>query len=425
MADTENLLLAKVINDGAMLDMVEAKIGSHHFISGDHLKVFEWMTAHWSAHGVSPSQQALRRQFPLYELPETPEPVAYYVSEMHRLFRYDVLSEAVQDSINLLAEGKDTAEAETILSRALSGMQTVTSSSRDHDLTDPEAFSKLYDHYEELTKNPGALRGVETGYRSIDLATMGYQTGQLIVFAGPPKAGKSTVMLSSADAVVRAGHDVVLMSFEMSFAEQQARWVGMRAKTNYRRLLKGGMNDRDRDRLDAMDNDLNDSNLAKLILSEDTSSTTTVSGIIAKIQQHKPKVLFIDGVYLMLDENGEAPGSSQALTNITRSLKRAAQANDITIVISTQTLTSKMRAGKEVTASSVGYSSSFAQDADVLIGIEPRISDSTGLDEHWLKVLLSRQGPLVTIEIDFNWSTSTFTEIGNAGEYDDDMIDGG
>jgi len=205
--------------------------------------------------------------------------------------------------------------------------------------------------------------------------------------------------------------------------DYEARWLGMRAQINYRRLLKGKMTDNDRARLDMVSMVLNDDpDRPKFILSEDTTSTTTVSGIIAKIQQHKPKAVFIDGVYLMDDENGESKGSSQALTNITRSLKRVGQTFEIPIICTTQTLHSKMKGGTKVSASSVGYSSSFSQDADTLIGLEAEESD--GVMTHRLKVLLSRSGPTTQVELDFDWSKSIITEIGFYGGYDDDEIEG-
>jgi replicative DNA helicase len=423
MADLENLLIAKVIESGDFTTVVESRITTEQLIDPEHQQVFVWVNQHWTKYGSTPTRQAFRRQWPNYALPDTPEPLDYYVDEVKEQHKYDTITLAVQSAVETLAEDGGKVE-NTIadLTIALGEVQSTSSRLRDHNLTDPEEFSGRYDFYEELTKNPGALRGLSTGFHSIDMATMGYQPGQLITFVGPVKSGKSSILLVSADHVQRAGFATMLVSFEMGYSEQEARWVGIRAGLNYRRLLKGGMNDNDRKKLDKVLDDLSDNEPSKLILSEDISSTTTVSGLAAKLMLHKPEILFVDGVYLMDDENGEPKGSSQALTNITRSLKRLAQTFNIPIVISTQTLFSKMRGGKTVSASSVGYSSSFGQDADTLIGIEPRDTED-GDVEHWLKVLLSRSGPLMEVEIDFNWSISKFTELGAPTDYDPDLVD--
>jgi len=422
MADTENLLIAKVVDTGDFVALIDQKITEEFFLDTQHLNVFVWMRAHWSRHASCPTRQALQREFPNYPLPETPEPLSYYLDEIRRQYCYETFSQALLSSAQEMEASRHPDDVVKILSTALADVQRSTSALRDHNLTDPEVFSRNFDFYKELTKNPGELRGLPTGFASLDSATMGYQPTQLVVFAGPPKSGKSSVLLATADAVCKAGHDVLLISFEMTYREQAARWSGQRGQLNYRRLIKGKMTNNDEARLDGVSVLLNDDrNQGVFMLSEDTTSTTTVSGIIAKIQQYQPEAVFIDGVYLMDDENGESKGSSQALTNITRSLKRAAQTFQIPIIVTTQTLYSKMQGGRRVSASSVGYSSSFSQDADILIGIEADECD--GLVAHRLKVLLNRSGPTSEVDIDFNWSTSTITEIHDGEDYDEDVVD--
>lgn len=422
MADVEHQIIAKVIRDQDMVALTEARITRDFFIDVEHLMVFDWMAEHWAKYGVAPSEQALRANYPNYKLPATPEPMAYYVDKIRHRQRYNVLAEAVSDSAELLDSdvGDVTTEVQNLLQSALADVNASTSSLLDHNLTDPEEFDRLFDHYAALTKDPGALRGLPTGFPTIDMATMGLQPKQLVTLAGPPKWGKSTVALCIADNVVQAGHDVLLVSFEMSYDEQAARWVGLRAKLNYRRLLKGKMNDFDEKRLDRVLEKL-EKGSKKLILSEDISATTTVSGIIAKIQQHKPALVIIDGVYLMEDERGEAAGSAAALTNITRMLKRAAQLYEVPIFITTQVLYSKMR-GNTVTERSIGWSSSFVQDSDtVLVGElrDPDVADG-GDQQHWLKVVASRSGPRAECQIDFDWSTSTFSEFATEYELEDE-----
>lgn len=419
MADVERELLAKVIREQDMPGLIEARVDERFFLDDEHLEVLKWMREHFKTYGSSPSEQALLDNFPTYKLPKTPEPLSYYVDQIRRSYRYDVIGHAVADATDDLKDG-DPETASKRLEIALNSISSVVSPLRDHNLTDPEAFDRLFDYYASLTRDPDSLRGYATGWPTLDLATMGYQPGQLVTFVGPPKAGKSTIVLSSCDAVVRQGYDTLLVSFEMSYDEQVARWVGLRAHLNYRRLLKGQMNDKDEVRLEKLLAHLQRGE-AKLMLSEDISSTTTVGGVIAKIQQHKPRMVFIDGVYLMDDENGEPKGSSQAITNITRSLKRTAQVFQIPIAISTQTLYSKMR-GQTIKAGSIGYSSSFGQDSDTVIAVEPRENED-GEHEHWLKVLLSRSGPQVETQIDFDWSTSTFSEYATSVTAEDPDID--
>jgi replicative DNA helicase len=110
----------------------------------------------------------------------------------------------------------------------------------------------------------------------------------------------------------------------------------------------------------------------------------------------------------MVDEQSGEANTALALTNITRSLKRLAQRYQIPIVISTQVLEWKMRKG-QVTADSIGYSSSFFQDADVLIALQRE--DENVDDTRVLKLLAGRNTSPMEVSLVWDWSTGEFREL--------------
>jgi hypothetical protein len=63
-----------------------------------------------------------------------------------------------------------------------------------------------------------------------------------------------------------------------------------------------------------------------------------------------------------------------------------------------------MRGGK-VTADSIGYSSSFFQDSDVILGLEPVEEDE---QRRMLKIVQSRNCPPDSTPITWNWDTGCF-----------------
>src|SRR5690606_22917333 len=149
--------------------------------------------------------------------------------------------------------------------------------------------------------------------------------------------------------------------------EQQERLDAMRAGISHTRLRNGTLKPAEWQRLERSIASM--ANLPSFHLTADAQSVMTLTGLRAKIEALDPDIVFVDGVYMMLDEQGEPSGSPQALTNITRGMKRMAQQLRLPIVISTQALESKM-AGKKLSTYSVGYSSSFVQDSDAVIGVE-------------------------------------------------------
>jgi RecA-family ATPase len=136
----------------------------------------------------------------------------------------------------------------------------------------------------------------------------------------------------------------------------------------------------------------------------DAVNGLTIDSLVAKAEQLNPDILFVDGVYLMLDQVTGDANTPQALTNITRGLKRVAQKLNIPVVITTQTLLWKMKGGK-VSADSIGYSSSFFQDSDVILGLEPVEEDDS---VRILKIVQSRNCPPSETSITWNWDTGCF-----------------
>lgn len=193
----------------------------------------------------------------------------------------------------------------------------------------------------------------------------------------------------------------MFQSFEMNNHEQQQRHDAMRAHISHGRLRRGKLLPAEETRYIDTLNEMEKEHSFHLV---DAVNGITVSSLAAKIEQTKPDIVFVDGVYLMLDEVSGEMNTPQAITNITRGLKRLAQRIQKPVIITTQTLLWKMRAGK-VTADSIGYSSSFFQDSDVILGLEPVEEDE---EIRLLKIVASRNcGPSETA-LTWRWETGCF-----------------
>jgi hypothetical protein len=201
--------------------------------------------------------------------------------------------------------------------------------------------------------------------------------------------------------VHEAGMVPMFQSFEMTNHEQAQRYLSMTAHISNSNLRRGKLRTDEEGRLISQLEKLKTSRPFHLV---DAVNGLTIDALLAKAEQLTPDILFVDGVYLMMDQvTGEA-NTPQALTNITRGLKRLAQKLNIPIVISTQTLLWKMRGGK-VSADSIGYSSSFFQDSDVILGLE-QIEDNEGSRN--LRVVQSRNSAPENTPITWNWDTGCF-----------------
>lgn len=400
--DAENLLLSKVVKTGDLRPVLDAKLTPEFFADEEHREVFQWVLAYWGRYGKVPGAKALKAQHPDYTLTNGAEPYEFYLDEVKRRRQYELTFEMLVEASGRL-EDDDVAGSLTVLQAQLLKIHTEVTELRDTNLI--ETWEHRLERYEEWRKYGNRLRGIPSGFPSLDRILRGFQEQQLITFVGTPKVGKSTMLMRMAMEAHIAGYEPLFIGFEMGNEEQEARHDSMRAGISYPRLLDGTLPQDQRERLAHELKRIKE--MHPFVLSADPEGTT-VGGVAAKIEQYRPHICFIDGVYMMDDENGEPKGSPQALTNITRSLKRLAQRVNTPLVISTQALLWKM--GKNgLHGGAIGYSSSFLQDSDVIMGVE-----HTGEEDDPIKkvsVLEARAAPKKSVLISWDWEHGSFVEL--------------
>jgi replicative DNA helicase len=292
-----------------------------------------------------------------------------------------------------------------ILVKGLSDVTAELPSTYDTDLT--TTGEERLARYASLHDTPGGMRGIPCGISIIDRATQGFQNGQLVTLIGPPKAGKSTLALMCAKAAHDFGVVPLFIGFEMGNDEQEERYDSIRAKIPHDALRGGTLNKEHWQQLKKAVREIE--GMQSFWLSTDVKSATTLTGIAGKIETLRPNIVIVDGVYMMEDELGERKGSSQALTNITRGLKRMCQNFDIPILDTTQVLEWKMSKSKGPTTNSIGYASSFAQDSDVVISVDKPDDDDPGLQR--IKIVAARNCPPLETLVRWDWGIGSFKEL--------------
>jgi replicative DNA helicase len=415
MASAEHLLISKVINDNDISHVVEAGIRPNHF-SPQWEGVWLWVLDYWRTHAAIPSIRALNQEFADLELADSNrEQFSNLIDEVLNSYRHQKLVETISSAMPLL-NNNSTNEAIQMLSDGLQTASAEVARLRDVDLI--QSWEERIARYNLMRETPNAIRGIPTGFTGLDRITAGLRPQQLITFVGEAKKGKSLITLIIANAVHTHGKVPMFISFEMSIEEQAARYDAIVSNISHTKIIRGDLTKKEVEKIETTLRMRK--NMHPFLMSEDSSSLTTVSAIAGKIQQHRPDMLIVDGVYLMDDEQGEPKGSPQALTNITRSLKRIAQRFDIPIIGTTQVLGWKLgnKKSRKITADSIGYTSSFSQDSDLVIGVE---SDPDIDNQAILRVVLARSAPMGEVKIKWDWENMDFSEVfeDESGDSDD------
>lgn len=395
--DNEYRLVSKVIADRVIIPVIEQGISDEWIIDDDLRRVWKFVREHYANYREVPSIIAVTDNFPNFRAIKVEDTLDYLIDKMVEFRRNRLTRNGLETVVDRMTQN-DHESALTEMSKTITLVNAQGVVGTTHiDVT--KSADKFWEDYETLQSHK--LLGVPTGFEKIDDATAGLQGGQLITMIAPPKTGKSQIALRMAANVHEAGLVPMYQSFEMNNHEQEQRYLAMASHVSSNRLRRGQLTASEEDRARNFTEELKDKHPFHFV---DAINGLTIDSLIAKAEQLNPDALFVDGVYLMLDQvTGEA-NTPQALTNITRGLKRVAQKLDIPVIITTQTLLWKMRGGK-VTADSIGYSSSFFQDSDVILGLEPIEEDE---NMRLLKIVQSRNCPPSETSITWNWDTGCF-----------------
>lgn len=409
MANAEHLLISKIIQKGSVLELLDSGIRPDHF-TGDYRNMWLWILEYWRKYSEVPTDRAFLQEFGDFQIYNAEaEPFAALIDEIYHSYKREHIITSIATAMPLLNDN-NIEDAYKKLSEGLQKASVETARLRDVDII--QNWESRLDRYEEMRNMPNGLRGIPTGFLGLDRITAGLRPQQLITFVGEAKKGKSMMSLIMAIAAHRHGLSPLFVSFEMNIEEQEARYDALLSGVSHTKIIRGDLTTPEMNKIKKA---LTlQKNMHPFHFTEDSASLTTVGALAAKVQQYRPGILFVDGVYLMDDEHGEPKGSSQALTNITRSLKRLAQQFDIPIVGTTQVLSWKLgnKKSRQISADSIGYSSSFVQDSDLVLGVE---SDPDIDNQSIIRVVLARAAPKGEVHIKWDWENMDFTEVDESG----------
>lgn len=403
--NNQTKLISKILQDRDVSLVLEKNINESWFSDASDKKIFRFIQSHFSSYQECPSLDVIKENFPTYEPFPCSDSIFYLIDKLTAERRKQRIVSTLGSALEALEKEQDHESALLALQNGMIKLEE-DGLNKSNDLEVTKAASNAIAEYEHRKNNPGLL-GIPTGFNTIDLSTSGLQPGQLVVIIAPPKTGKSTLALQIAINAQLQGHTPMFYSFEMSNAEQLSRYYAMRSRVSHRRLMTGSLSTEEEARYYHSVNNI--PNMRDKFWFIDSSGGQTVGGIASKIQSKNPDIVFIDGTYLMIDEQTGESNTPQALTNITRSLKRLAQKIEKPIVISTQVLSWKMKKG-QVSADAIGYSSSFHQDADVIFGLQRE--DEQVDDTRLLRVVASRNSGQSEVSLCWDWETGQFRELG-------------
>ena len=390
--------------DPSIVFLVEHGIKPEYFDEERSQRCFRWLLDQWGAHGEVPSEERFGRRWPTFTVAAEPDPLSALVEDLranHALRLARDMFPGIAFEFEKGAERLDLSTITRQLSTLLEQVNEVRSVNEIALLSD-----KMASFLEDLVAMDGtSMSGIPTGFHALDMASGGWQPENFGVIGAGPKRFKTAILVWMALAAAKAGRHCTFSTFEMSIAELTQRVYCLGAGVSYTHILRGTLTPREvkklegfRDEFKSYDGDIE--------LIHDVAAVTTIAGLTAQIRSRSvhPDIVFIDGLYQMMDDTRDWDTQAGALTAVSRGLKRLAAAERIPIVGTTQALLQRISAKRGTEMGSLGYTSAFAQDANVLLGID---RPDMASNEVTMKVIGARSmaGMAVDLTVDLDIGT--------------------
>lgn len=251
---------------------------------------------------------------------------------------------------------------------------------------------------------------VRTGF-GIDRFTNGFSQGDLVVVAGRPGMGKTTLAINIAVNCVKLGTPALFFSIEMT-AEALLRKVISNVCNIDGTLLKNDrLNAEQWDKVNAFIGKLYKSDL--FIIDDPRIGVGNIKTILKKmIAVNGVKIVFIDYLQLMMSESNEANRNAE-IGAITAGLKRLAKEFKIPIVLMSQLSRAvEMRPDKRPVLSDLRDSGNIEQDADIVVfPFRKEYYSQSKTSEGELVVAKNREGPVGSSPITFQAIFSRFEDM--------------
>lgn len=189
---------------------------------------------------------------------------------------------------------------------------------------------------EELHENSGRLRGLSWGLIDLDKLTRGLKPAELVVLAGRPSTGKTSLAMQVCEhTAVDQGIPAGVFSLEMSAEDLVTRMLCSRARVNLNSIASGFMGLHDIPNLTTAS-----AQMTKAPLIIDDSGGLSILQLRAKArrmwQQHDIKLLVVDYLQLLHSTNRKIDNRSQEIADLTAGCKAMAKELNIPVIAVSQ-----------------------------------------------------------------------------------------
>ncbi len=257
---------------------------------------------------------------------------------------------------------------------------------------------------DELYNSKGMLTGIATGFRQLDEMTSGLQPGDLIIIAGRPSMGKSTLAVNIAEnAALGSQKSAAIFSMEMSAESLTLRMLSSLGRINQGHLRSGRLQEEDWPRIDSAMTQLSNANIH---VDETPGLTPTeVRARARRLKRERGLDLIVVDYLQLMQVAGTQENRATEISEISRSLKALAKELKVPVIALSQLNRGvEQRTDKKPVMSDLRESGALEQDADLILLIyREEVYDPNTTRKGIADIIIAKQrnGPTGDVQLTF------------------------
>ena len=274
----------------------------------------------------------------------------------------------------------------------------------------------VFDEMNEAASSGNAIPGLPSGFPDLDRTILGLNNSELILVAGRPGMGKTSIALNMALHVgLNQKKSVAIFSLEMSREQLATRLLSRASLVPLQNLLTGQLSE---EQWRSVSDAAQSLSMTNILI--DDNPTLTVSEMNAQCRRVADLGLVVIDYLQLMQSAGSGhtwsnESRTQAVSDISRMLKIMAKELNVPVITASQlSRANESRQDKRPMLSDLRESGSIEQDADVVIGLYRdgyynKESENPNLAE--AIVLKNRKGQTGTINLTWVPEYTTFYSV--------------
>jgi replicative DNA helicase len=261
------------------------------------------------------------------------------------------------------------------------------------------------DKIETLFEQNGHITGAATGFTDFDEKTSGLQPADLIIIAGRPSMGKTTIAMNIAENIaIKGDKPVAVFSMEMPGDSLAMRMMSSLGRIDQLKVRTGKLEDDEWPRLTSAINILAET---KLFIDDTPALTPTELSARARrlAREHGQLGLIVVDYLQLMQSPSSGDNRVQQISDISRGLKALAKELHVPVIALSQLNRNlEQRPNKRPVMSDLRESGAIEQDADLIVFVyRDEVYNEDSPDKGIAEVIIGKQrnGPLGTVRLTF------------------------